>query len=179
MRVTVRAMSHLDEARFAHHLTGCPNCGGTSWDVEAYLDRFQAVMVGSANDDGKWAYDGEKFIDGIISMRCAGCGHVAYASDDCPRCHAVGAAPTARAASSILVPPKRCPRCEGTECGVIGFAPATVRIGIGKPPAPTPTALLGEPGFHVIAIGCDDCDWAITATACPLCNAPGPLRTRP
>ena len=65
------------------------------------------------------------------------------------------------------------------QLALIGFAPATVRTTGAKPPTPTPRALFGEPGFHVIAMACDDCDWAATAPGCPLCAAPGPLRPRP
>jgi hypothetical protein len=175
----VRAMSHLDEARFTAAIAPCSACGGQAYAIETYLDRYHACMLGDANDDGKWAHDGEKFIDGITRIACAGCGRVAYASDDCPRCHAPGAAPAIRTATSRLTPPKRCPRCGGTECGVLGLTPAAVTSTPGQPPRPRPVALLGEPGFHVVAIGCDDCDWAIAAEGCPLCGAPGPLRPRP
>ena len=74
---------------------------------------------------------------------------------------------------------KRCPKCNATEATLIGFTPATVRTGAGKTPVPKPRALFGEPGFHVVAIACDDCDFARTAPGCPLCEAPGPLRPRP
>ncbi|MEZ4403735.1 MAG: hypothetical protein R3B06_27170 [Kofleriaceae bacterium] len=172
-------MGHLDEAAFARHLAGCPGCGGRTFDVVSYLDRHVAVMLGDADDDGKWVHDGEAFVDGVSRITCVGCGQVAYASDDCPRCHAVGTLPASLAATSHQEVPKRCPRCTGTQLGVIAFAPATVRTGAGKPPPPTATALFGDPGFHVVAIACDDCDWAITAPGCPLCQAPPPLRARP
>ena len=172
-------MGQLDEAAFAQHLTACPGCAGAVFDVASYLDRHVAVMLGDANDDGKWVHDGEKFVDGIYRITCAGCQRVVFASDDCPRCHAVGTLPQTLAAESHMPVPKRCPRCDATQVSLIGFAPATVRTGAGKPPTPTPRALFGEPGFHVIAVACDDCDWATTAPGCPLCAGPGPLRARP
>jgi primosomal protein N' len=62
---------------------------------------------------------------------------------------------------------------------VTGFAPAMVRTGEGRQASPTPTALFGDRGFHVVAIMCDGCDWVLAAEACPLCGGPGPLRARP
>ena len=172
-------MGHLDERAFAGPLTACPGCGGSVYDVTSYLDRKVSMMLGDANNDGTWAHDGEKFVDGTYRIVCAGCQRVAYASDDCPRCHATGTLPATLAATSHLAVPKRCPRCNATEMTLIGFAPGTARTGAGRPPKPAPHALFGEPGFHVVAIACDDCDWATTAPGCPLCDAPGPLRKRP
>ena len=54
---------------------------------------------------------------------------------------------------------------------MIGFAPASVRTGEAKRAAPTPVALLGEPGFHVAQILCDSCDWVAVAEGCPICLA--------
>ena len=172
-------MGHLDERSFKDHLAACPVCGGTAFEVATYLDRKVSVMYADANGEGRWAHDGEKFIDGIYRLTCAGCRRVAFSSDDCPRCHAAGTLPASLAADSHLAVPKRCPSCNATELSLIGFAPATVRTAAGKAPPPKPTALFGEPGFHVVAIACDDCDWGTTAPGCPLCEAPGPLRKRP
>ena len=160
-------MGQLDERGFAHHLQACRGCGGTSFDVATYLDRHVEVMLGDANDDGKWVHDGEKFVDGVYRIACATCGVEAFASDACPRCHAPGALPATLAAPSHLAVPKRCPACSGMQLALIGFAPATVRTTGAKPPTPTPRALFGEPGFHVIAMACDDCDWARTAPSGP------------
>ena len=80
---------------------------------------------------------------------------------------------------SRLATPKRCPECKGTELTITGFAPALVRTGAAKRPSPTPTALFGEPGFHVAHVLCDGCDWVALAEGCPLCGGPGPLRERP
>jgi hypothetical protein len=171
-------VGHLDEPAFARALGACA-CGGTTFDLFAYLDRKVPVMLAEPSDDGTWAYDGEELIDGVYRIRCAGCGKDAFASDDCPRCHRAGALPESLAAPSRLAVPKRCPRCNELELTLIAFAPATVRVrGPGRPPPPTATAELGEPGFHVVAIACDTCDWATVAERCPICDAPPPLRKR-
>ncbi|HVK76753.1 MAG TPA: hypothetical protein VM734_25685 [Kofleriaceae bacterium] len=174
-------MGHLDERNFdALIKTGCAACGSKALELTTYVDRKVSVMYGQANDDGRWAYDGEKLIDGISKVSCVGCGQVAFASDDCPRCHAPGGLARA-AAPSRLVPPRKCPQCAGTEMTLLGMAPAVVKTpaGGGRPPPPKPTALFGDDGFHVVAIACDDCDWSSLAPGCALCDAPGPLRPRP
>jgi hypothetical protein len=172
-------VSTLDEPAFARAIAGCAGCGGTTFDISTYLDRKVPVMLAEASDDGSWAYDGEAFIDGVYRIRCAGCGRDAFASDDCPRCHRAGGLADGLGAESRLEVPRRCPRCNELELTLIGFAPATVRATAGaRPPKPTPTAALGEPGFQVIAIACDSCDWATVSERCPICDAAPPLRKR-
>jgi hypothetical protein len=172
-------MSHLDEQAFTTAIAGCPKCDARNFEVKTYLDRQVSVMLGEANDDGRWAHDGEKFIDGVYRVTCLGCRSDAYASPDCPRCHrANGLADVVDQPPRLAVPP-RCPSCKRTEVTVLGFAPARVRTGAGRPPAPTPMAGLGDAGFHVAGILCDHCDWVQSVEGCPLCGGPGPLRERP
>ena len=120
-------------------------CSGKAFDIDAYLDRTVEVMLGDANDEGRWCYDGEKFIDGVFRV------------------------------------PTRCPRCNNTEVTLVAFAPARSRTtdASARPTTPKASALLGDPGYHVIAVACDDCDWAEVAEGCPICTAASPLRARP
>jgi hypothetical protein len=176
----IAPVSHLDEPAFARALTPCAGCGGTLFDLWSYLDRKVPVMLAEPSDDGRWAFDGEGFIDGVYRIRCAGCGRDAYDSADCPRCHRPGGLAEGLAAESRLAVPRRCPGCNELELTLIGFAPGTVRVkGAGRPPAPKPLAALGEPGFQVVAIACDNCDWATVSERCPICDAAPPLRPRP
>jgi len=172
-------MGHLDEAAFERAIAACPACGATAFELSSYLDRQVSVMLAEPNDDGRWAHDGEKFVDGTYRIACTGCGAVAYTSDDCPRCHRAGALPAALGGNAGPSVPRRCPVCTGTELTVGGFAPAIARTGPGVRPAPVPSAALGEPGFHVAVIACDSCDWVAAHDGCPICAGPGPLRPRP
>ena len=172
-------MGHLDEEKFAAQMTACKRCGGTKKLVESYIDRTQYVMVGEADNDGRWAYDGEGFIDGVHRVTCLGCDDVAFTSDDCTRCHAAGALPGVRAGESKLSAPRRCPKCAGLELSIVGFAPSRTEVDAGRPGKAAAVALYGDPGFHVIAMGCRDCDWAEVAEGCPMCGAPSPIRRRP
>ena len=103
-------MGHLDEPTFdALIKTGCAACGSKALELTTYVDRKVSVMYGQANDDGRWAFDGEKLIDGISKVSCVGCGQVAFASDDCPRCHAPGGLAKAAAPSRLVPNVKRTP----------------------------------------------------------------------
>jgi hypothetical protein len=175
-------MGRLDEPAFERAIAACPGCGGTTFEIAAYLDHQLAVMLGETDRPGKWAHDGEKFVDGVYRVTCANaaCKHEVFASGDCPRCHRAGGLADALGAQSRLVVPKKCPKCKELELVLLGFAPAVVRVTAGgRVPAPTPLALLGEVGFHAVAVACDPCGWAVVAENCPLCAAPGPLRARP
>lgn len=175
MRLT---MGRLDESTFAGLVRGCPVCGGAALDLASYIDRRVDVMLGDPNDDGRWAHDGEKFVDGTYRVACTACGHVALDAAECPRCHAEGGLARALAAPARAAAPKRCPTCKGTELIVHAMTPAAARFTGGRV-QPRPLAALGEPGFHVVAIECEECGPVWEAPGCPLCDAPGPLRERP
>ncbi|MDB4953833.1 MAG: hypothetical protein JWO36_1402 [Myxococcales bacterium] len=172
-------MGNLDEKTFETTIAHCTKCGAKALEVFTYIDRQISVMLGERNDDGRWTHDGEKFIDGVYRIKCIACSHDQYASHDCPRCHRAGGLADVVGKPSRLAVPKRCPSCKATELTLTGFAPATVRTGEAHKPSPRPTALFGDPGFHVAHIMCDGCDYVALAEGCPLCAGPGPLRTRP
>lgn len=172
-------MGKLDEPAFAAAIAACQKCDAKAFEVGSFIDRQVTVMLGERNDEGRWVHDGEKFIDGVFRIKCIRCSDVTFATEDCPRCHREGGLADVIGVPSRLAIPKRCPSCKGTELTVTAFAPATVRTGEGRPPAPTQTALFGDAGFHVAHIMCDGCDWVAVAEGCPLCGGPGPLRARP
>jgi len=175
----VGRVGHLDEPSFARAVTTCAGCNATAFAISAYLDRKVPVMLGDPSDDGSWAYDGEAFIDGVHRIQCTACGRDAFTSDDCPRCHRPGGLADGLGSPSRLAVPRRCPRCNELELTLVAFVPATVHVrGPGRPPKPTADATLGDPGFQVIAIACDSCDWATVSERCPICDASPPLRPR-
>jgi len=173
-------MGQLDQATFDRVVRdACPTCGGTTVEIRSFIDRSLVVMAAEPNDAGRWAHDGEKFVDGTYHVACAGCGRAAFESADCPRCHAPGGLARALEAPSRLAVPKRCPKCNELELLAIALLPAAARYGGGEAPKPRPLADFGEPGYHVVAFACDACDHAVVAEGCPICGAPGPLRARP
>jgi hypothetical protein len=172
-------MGHLDEKGFERAIAGCTKCDYKAFEVSSYIDRQVTVMLAESNDDGRWAHDGEKFIDGVFAIRCIKCQTKAFESDDCPRCHRTDGLADAIGVEPRIKVPKRCPGCKCTELSIAAFAPSTVRTGEGRPAAPTATALFGEPGYHIAVMMCDGCDWVQAADGCPVCGGPGPLRDRP
>jgi hypothetical protein len=174
-------MGQLDETRFeAIAQRGCPACGAAALDISTFLDRGIDLMLGEPNNEGRWAYDGEKFIDGIYRIACASCGHTAFADDACPRCHAAGGLARALGDPTRLTVPRRCASCQENEIVAVALIAATVRYsGGGAAPRPRSLGELGEPGYHVVAYACESCDAAVLARTCPLCDGPGPLRPRP
>jgi hypothetical protein len=173
-------MGQLDQSSFDRAVHGgCPACGGATVEIRSFIDRTVVVMAADPNDAGRWAHDGEKFVDGTYRIACAACARTVFESDACPRCHAAGGLARALGEPSRLVVPKRCPKCNELELLAISLVPATARYGGGEAPKPRPLVEFGEPGYHVVAFACDACDHAVVAEGCPLCGAAGPLRARP
>jgi len=173
-------MGKLDQPAFEAQLRdGCAACGGHVLEISSFIDRSVQLMLADANGPGRWAHDGEKFVDGTYRIACVACKAVVFESDICPRCHAPGGLSRALAEPSRLAVPKRCPSCNELELLAVALVPAIARAGAGEAPKPKPLVEFGEPGYHVVAFACDACDHATVADGCPLCGAPGPLRARP
>lgn len=171
-------MGQLDQPTFETTIqASCPGCGGTTLEIRSFIDRSVAVMAAEPNNAGRWAHDGEKFVDGTYRVTCTKCSHVVFASDICPRCNAAGGLARALADKSRLSVPKRCPTCNELELLAVALVPASAKTG--GPIKPQPLADFGDPGYHVVAYACEACDHAVVAEGCPLCGAPGPLRPRP
>jgi hypothetical protein len=172
-------MGLLDPPAFDSAVRGCAACGAATVEIRGFIDRSVALMLADPSGPGRWVHDGEKFVDGTYRIACTGCGHVAFESDACPRCHAPGGLARALGAPSRLPVPKRCPSCNELELLAIALVPAATRYSGDGPPKPSPLVEYGEPGCHVVAYACEGCDRAVVAEGCPLCGAPGPLRERP
>jgi hypothetical protein len=172
-------MGALDQPHFEELVgSGCPACNTRLLEIRSIIDRSLVVMVGDPNDEGRWAHDGEKFVDGTYRITCTSCAHVVFASDMCPRCNAPGALDKILSTPSRLTVPKRCPKCSELELLALAMVPAVARYG-GEAPKPKQLVDFGDPGYHVVAYACHACDNAVVAEKCPLCDAPGPLRARP
>jgi hypothetical protein len=172
-------MGALSQARFEEIVqAGCAACGGRLLEIRSYIDRALDVMAGEPNSAGRWVHDGEKFVDGTYQIACPACAAVAFASDVCPRCNAPGRLLCALSEHNRLAVPKRCPQCNELELMALGMVPAIARYG-GEPPKPKQLVDFDEAGYHVVAYACNECDRAVVADKCPLCDAPGPLRPRP
>ncbi|HSY39199.1 MAG TPA: hypothetical protein VLA79_06705, partial [Polyangia bacterium] len=84
-------MGELDEAALERLIgAGCSACGGTTLTFETYVDGVIPFLGGEPVGRVTWAYDGEKFVDGVYAVTCAGCRGRLFGSDLCPRCHAPG-----------------------------------------------------------------------------------------
>ncbi|HEY5922266.1 MAG TPA: hypothetical protein VIV11_11375 [Kofleriaceae bacterium] len=172
-------MGALSQADFEQLVNaGCAACGGRLLEIRSYVDRALEVMAGEPNNEGRWAHDGEKFVDGTYRIACVACTQVAFENDMCPRCNAAGGLARALADRSRVTVPKRCAQCSELELLALAFVPAVARYG-GETPKPKQLVDYGEPGYHVVAYACGGCDRAVVAEKCPLCDAAGPLRPRP
>jgi hypothetical protein len=175
-------MGHLDEAGLTRLIDGgCSGCGARKLAFRAYLDGTMPFMGAEPVGPVTWVYDGEKFVDGVYEVACAACQLVLFAADVCPRCHAEAGLKVALESPNRFAIPVRCPSCDDDEVRVVAFFPATLAYE-GKRADKARTAT--EPhddGFHGYRIDCRDCGAGVVehSGACPLCEAPGPLRARP
>jgi RNA polymerase subunit RPABC4/transcription elongation factor Spt4 len=185
-RVTVDAgilprMGMLTVAKLEETLSsGCSACAGTSLRFRAYVDAGVPMMAAEPVGKLYWAYDGEKFVDGVFEIACTKCSVVLFASDVCPRCHGAGGLEVALEAENAYPAPKACPRCAGQEVRLIAFVPAKVSYE-GKRADKAQTAIEPhDPGFHGYRVDCKSCGTVAELRGrCPLCASTEPLRPRP
>jgi hypothetical protein len=158
---------------------GCSECAGTSLRFRAYVDAGVPMMAAEPVGKLYWAYNGEKFVDGVFEIACATCSNVVFASLACPRCHAAGGLATALDLENDYPAPTKCPSCAGQEVRLIAFVPAKIAYE-GKRAEKAQTAI--EPhdaGFHGYRVDCKRCGTVSELVGrCPLCASPGPLRPR-
>jgi hypothetical protein len=173
-------MGALDEKQFEALVRGgCAKCGHRILEIRTYIDKSLVMLAGDPNNEGRWAHDGEKFVDGTYRITCAACSSVAFESDMCPRCNAPGALTKVSSDESRLRVPKRCPKCNELELLAVALVPAVAKYGDGGTPKPKQLVDFGDPGYHLVAYACNGCENAVVAERCPLCDALGPLRPRP
>jgi len=174
-------MGSLDEAGLDRLVaTGCPKCGGRALGFRTYVDAALPLMGGEPVGTLTWVYDGEKFVDGVFEVACAGCKAVIFSADVCPRCHAQGGLARALGTPNAWPAPTSCPGCDDEEVRLVAFVPARVMHDGQRAEKARTTTELHEPGFHAFRIDCRDCGTVAERTdACPLCDAPPPLRARP
>jgi hypothetical protein len=159
---------------------GCPACHGQRLQFRAYLDGRLPLLGGEPVGAMTWVYDGERFVDGVFEVSCAGCKQTVWRDDDCPRCHAVGALAGALAANNSWPVPAACPRCDREEVRYLAMVPARVVYEGKRADKARTSTELHEPGFHGYRVDCPSCGTVDELVdRCPLCDAPTPLRPRP
>lgn len=173
-------MGLLSESGLDELLSGCADCGGDRVRLRSFCDGRVKVMLAEPSGGYTWAYDGEKFVDGVFAAECLGCGRSLFEADCCPRCNAAGALAAVLAAENRFEVPERCPSCDEMELLVTAMVPLEVTSEGKRMLSRTCAVELSDPGFHALAIECEACGHATAAgDRCPLCAAPGPLRPRP
>jgi hypothetical protein len=160
--------------------TGCAACGASKLVFLTMVDAALPLMGGEPVGGITWVYDGEKFVDGVYQITCAGCGHIVFEADVCPRCHAPGGLERALHTANRWPVPTACAACGEEEVKYLALLPAKVVYeGHRAEKARTSTESHDE-GFHGYRVVCRDCGTtAELVDSCPLCDAPAPLRARP
>ena len=175
-------MGLLDETGL-HDLVkaGCSACGTRKLAFRTYVDGTIPFMGGEPVGRVTWVYDGEKFVDGVYEVTCAGCHHVVFSADVCPRCHAPGGLSRALETPNRFAAPAQCASCEVDEVNLVALIPALVTHDGGRADKARTQVEPHDDGFHGTRVDCRDCGPAVAelSDACPLCEAPPPLRPRP
>jgi len=175
-------MGLLDEAGL-HDLVegGCAACGARKLAFRTYVDGTIPFMGGEPVGRVTWVYDGEKFVDGVYAVTCAGCQHLVFSADVCPRCHTLGGLARALETPNGFPAPAQCPSCDGDEVNLVALLPALVTHDGGRADKARTQVEPHDQGFHGYRVDCRDCGPAVAvrSEACPLCEAPPPLRPRP
>jgi len=174
-------MGLLDEPGLGRLVAaGCAKCGATKLAFRTYVDGLLPIVAAEPIARVSWVYDGEKFVDGVYEVACAACKEVVFAADVCPRCHAEGGLARALGTPNRWPVPAACPSCDGEELRYIAFVPARVDYEGKRADKARAATELHDDGFHGYRVDCRNCGTIAERTdACPLCEAPGPLRVRP
>jgi len=164
---------------------GCTACASRQLTFRTYVDGAFPFVAGEPVGRPSWIYDGEKFVDGVYAVDCAGCGATLFSADVCPRCHAPEGLATALSTENGWPVPGGCADadCGGEEVRYHAFVPVSVTYDGERADRPRGTVEPHDPGFHGYRADCRACGQIVAARndaeGCPLCGGPGPLRARP
>lgn len=159
---------------------GCPACGATKLLFLTIVDGSLPLMGGEPVGRITWAYDGEKFVDGVYRVSCAACAHQVFAAEVCPRCHAPGGLGRALYTPNDWPVPPACPECGEEEVKYLALLPARVVYEGHRAERARSVIEAHDEGFHGYRVDCRGCGTvAERLDSCPLCAAPAPLRARP
>jgi hypothetical protein len=174
-------MGLLDEAALDRLVTaGCSGCGSAKLVFRTYVDGILPLQGGEPVGTITWIYDGEKFVDGVYDVRCGQCDAAIFSASVCPRCHAPDGLARALETPNDWPVPASCPSCDEEEVRYVAFLPARVAFEGKRAEKARDLSLPHENGFHGARVDCRGCGTVAERTdVCPLCGAPGPLRTRP
>jgi hypothetical protein len=160
--------------------SGCTACGARRLHFRMYVDGLVPLQGGEPVGPVKWAYDGEKFLDGVYEVTCSGCERTLFTDSVCPRCHADAGLAKALASENTYPVPTTCPSCSGDEVRYIAMIAARTTYEGKRADKARTTIELADPGFHGYRVDCRDCGTvAELIDRCAMCAAPGPLRERP
>ena len=158
---------------------GCATCGSHKLVFRTYVDGLLPIMGGDPIKSITWAYNGEKFVDGIYDITCGACAASLFSASACPRCHADGGLAVALESENRWPVPEACPRCEAPELRYLAFFPAKVVYEGRRADKARTTTELHDPGCHGYRVECKSCGPLDELfDHCPLCTAPAPLRPR-
>ena len=174
-------MGLLDEAGLDRLVgAGCAACGTSRLLFQTYVDGLVPIMGAEPVDRVSWAYDGEKFVDGVYQVSCADCQRLIFSADVCPRCHAPDGLARALHTPNRWPVPAACPSCDEEQLKYLAFLPAKVLYEGKRAEKARSVTELYDDGFHGQRVDCRGCGTVAELTdSCPLCEAPGPLRVRP
>ena len=159
---------------------GCPTCRAGKLLFRTYVEGRFPIAGGEPNGKVTWVYKGETFLDGVFDVSCTECKHVVFHSDVCPRCHAEGALARVLETLNRMPVPKACPHCDIPDLRYVAMVPARVAYAGARGEKARTATELYDAGFHGLRVDCAQCGTLATSgTACPLCDAPGPIRARP
>jgi hypothetical protein len=159
---------------------GCAACGAKKLVFLTIVDGSLPLMGGEPVGSITWAYDGEKFVDGVYRISCGDCQRVLFEAGECPRCHAAGGLEIALHSANRWPVPIACPMCGEEEVTYRALLPARVVYEDRRADKARTTTEPHDDGFHGYRVDCRDCGTVSELVeSCPLCAAPGPLRARP
>ena len=177
-------MGELDEAALDRLIAaGCSDCGGTTLTFETYVDGVIPFLGGEPVGRVTWAYDGEKFVDGVYAVTCAGMPQAALRQRALPALpRARGPRPRARHAESVARPDGvRRPRLRRRGAPLPGFPTrqSPLRRKARRQGAKLDRAARRRLPRRARRVPRLPTDSFRSSDRCPLCAAPGPLRARP
>jgi len=150
---------------------GCPDCSGTSLEIEALVVQRMPLLEGEPYGSPSWGYKGEDLVRGTFRIACDRCKKTLFTATACPRCAAADGVARALESENAMPLPTGCTGCGSKLVTAMAYVPAIV-IYEGKRANKARTQTAPEdPGFHTLRVECKECKTVgELRDPCPLCG---------
>jgi len=152
---------------------GCAGCRSTQLRFRLLHTAAYETLQGDVVSAPRWHLSDEEIAPRVFRVDCVGCKKILFERDDCPLCRVPHTLQRALDGRNGLASPPACPRCDHQTLTIRAEVRMYLESLHGRISRKKAEAEPHDPGFHILAVRCEDCDDTVAEadpTRCVACG---------